>query len=273
MNSAPHIETLSSRGLRTCCWNRHLIGTTTPLLIFNGVGMNFEVLEPMIRQLGNRPVLTLDVPGIGGSPDPTMPYTPQMAASWGSKLLERYGVSQADVMGFSWGGAVAQQFAIQHRNLVRRLVLAAIGPGLPILPGKATYHFHLLDPIWQGQTKDSNLLGAICEADREVVFNDLQKTLTLPTSRGYFFQILALSGWASALALPLINKPSLILMGDEDHIVPMVNGRWLSALIPGSKLETIKGGGHLFMFSHVREVAEPLRAFLETDEQEQRGAA
>lgn len=273
MNPTPYIETLGSRRLRTSCWNRHLIGTTTPLLIFNGVGMNFEVLQPMIGQIRDRPVLTLDMPGIGGSPDASIPYTPQMAANWGRKLLMRHGIEQADIMGFSWGGAVAQQFAIQYRNRVRRLVLAAIGPGLPILPGKATYHFHLLDPIWQGQTRDSNLLGAISDADREVVLNDLQKTLTLPTSKGYFFQILALSGWASALALPLINKPALILMGDEDHIVPLVNGRWLSALLPGSKLEIVKGGGHLFMFSHVREVLGPLCDFLEMDGQEQRGAA
>lgn len=271
--NTPLIETLGSRRLRTACWNRHLIGTATPLLIFNGVGMNFEVLEPLAGELGNRPVLTLDMPGIGGSPDPAMPYTPQMAASWGKKLLERHNIEQADIMGFSWGGAIAQQFAIQYPRLVRRLVLAAIGPGLPIIPGQATYHFHLMDPIWKGQTSESNLLGAVSPADRKVVMDDLLARLTPPSSTGYFYQILALSGWSSALALPLMNKDTLIIMGDEDHIIPLVNGRWLSALIPSSRLEVIKGGGHLFMFSHLKELMVHLRPFLEMDGQAHQGAA
>jgi len=271
--NAPFIETLGSRRLRTACWNRHLIGTATPLLIFNGVGMNLEVLEPMVREIRDRPVLTLDMPGIGGSPDPTIPYTPQMAASWGKKLLARHNVERADVMGFSWGGAIAQQFAIQYSGRVGKLILAAIGPGLPILPGQATYHFHLMDPIWNGQTAESNLLGAVSASDRQVVMDDLLARLTPPSSTGYFYQILALSGWASAPALPLVNKDTLIIMGDEDHIIPMVNGRWLSALISSSRLVVINGGGHLFMFSHISELMGHLRPFLEMDGQAHQGAA
>jgi pimeloyl-ACP methyl ester carboxylesterase len=267
------IESLGSRRLRTACWNRHLIGTATPLLIFNGVGMNLEVLEPLVSELRDRPILTLDMPGIGGSPDPSIPYSPQMAASWGKQLLTRYGIEQADVMGFSWGGAIAQQFAIQYPRRVRKLVLAAIGPGLPIIPGQATYHFHLLDPIWNGQTIESKLLGAVSEADRRIVMDDLLARLTLPSSSGYFYQILALSGWVSAPALPLVSKQTLILMGDEDHIIPLVNGRWLSALIPSSRLEVIKGGGHLFMFSHIKELLAHMLPFLEMDGQLRQGAA
>jgi pimeloyl-ACP methyl ester carboxylesterase len=273
LTPSPILESMGARRLRTACWNRHLIGTATPLLIFNGVGMNLEVLEPLVAEIHDRPVLSLDMPGIGGSPEPRIPYSPQMAASWGKKLLTRYGLDKADVMGFSWGGAIAQQFAIQYPGLTSKLMLAGIGPGLPILPGQATYHFHLLDPLWNGQASQSHLLGAVSSADRQIILDDFFARLTPPSSSGYLYQILALSGWISAPALPLLNKRTLILMGDEDHIIPLVNGRWLAALIPSSHLVVIKGGGHLFMFSHVKELLSHLGPFLEMDRQVHQGAA
>lgn len=273
MNSAPSLGHFGTRRLRFCLWNGNRLGAATPLLVFNGVGMNLEVLEPLAASLPHRPVLTLDMPGVGESPEPKMPYSPQMAASWGAQLLTRHGIKQADVLGFSWGGAIAQQFAMLHPARVRRLALAAIGPGLPILPGQATYHFHLLDPIWKGKYTDSRLLGAVSDADRQVIVDDLHKRMVLPTPGGYLCQLMALSGWSSALGLPLLRKPTLVLVGSEDQIVPPINGRWLAALVPGSQLVTVEGGGHLFMFSHHDTLVRKLRTFLDPGEQEEKLAA
>lgn len=269
----PVMGHFGARRLRFCLWNSHRLGSATPLLVFNGVGMNLEVLEPLGASLSDRPVLTLDMPGVGGSPEPKVPYSPQMAASWGAQLLTRHGIGEADVLGFSWGGAIAQQFAIQHPIRVRRLAVAAIGPGLPILPGKATYHFHLLDPIWKGKYTDSRLLGAVSEADRKVVVEDLYKRMTLPTTRGYLYQIIALSGWSSAMGLPLLRRPTLIMVGSDDQIVPPMNGHWLAAFVPGSELEVIDGGGHLFMFSHHERLVGRLRQFLDPGERVSKLAA
>jgi pimeloyl-ACP methyl ester carboxylesterase len=95
--------------------------------------------------------------------------------------------------------------------------------------------------------------------------------LTPPTRRGYLYQLLAMIGWTSAPALPFLRKPVLIMMGDEDAIVPLANGKILHHLIPGSELEVFEGGGHLFLLSHREQSVSCIRAFL--DREEQRAAA
>jgi pimeloyl-ACP methyl ester carboxylesterase len=71
--------------------------------------------------------------------------------------------------------------------------------------------------------------------------------------------------------LPFLHKPTLIMMGDADAIVPLANGRILHTLIPGSELEVFAGGGHLFLLSHREQSVRCIRAFL--DREEQRKAA
>jgi pimeloyl-ACP methyl ester carboxylesterase len=229
------IESLGLRKIRSGRWNWNQLGKQTPLLIFGGVGMNMEAMAPLAEAMSERPVLMIDMPGIGGSPEPSVPYTPQMAASWGAELLSIYGIRHADVMGFSWGGAIAQQFAIQHRTLLRKLVLAAIGPGLPILPGKASYMAQLGDSLWFQDLGSDAFPGPHTDAERELISSDFRQRMTPPGTRGYLYQVIALAGWSSALALPLINRPALVLMGDKDPIIPLANGRLLSAMLPQIK--------------------------------------
>lgn len=273
MHHSYAMEDIGHRQIRSGRWNWNQLGRQTPLLVFSGVGMNMEAMAPLAEAMPERPVLMMDMPGIGGSPEPTMPYTPQLAALWGAKLLSRYGIRYADVMGFSWGGVIAQQFAIQHQTSLRRLVLAAIGPGLPLLPGKASYMAQISDPLWFQDLDSDAFPGPHSDAEREIISRDFRQSMTPPGTRGYFYQIMALAGWSSALVLPLINRPALVLMGDQDPIVPLANGRLLSAMLPQSRLKVIEDGGHLFLFSHKDASLQHLRDFLQSDGQEHKGAA
>ena len=62
--------------------------------------------------------------------------------------------------------------------------------------------------------------------------------------------------------LPLLDVPTLIMAGDEDQVVPPVNSQFLHALIPGSKLRLIRGGGHMFPFSHRSAFLSEVERFL-----------
>src|SRR5947207_6583597 len=85
---------------------------TPPLLIFNGAGANIELLMPFIDRLEQVEVIVFDIPGTGGSPAPLLPYRLRQMAWLADSLLTRLGYQQqVDVMGISWGGALAQQFA------------------------------------------------------------------------------------------------------------------------------------------------------------------
>ena len=85
-----------------------------------------------------------------------------------------------------------------------------------------------------------------------------------PSPRGYMYQLLCMLGWTSAPALPfLLKQETLIMMGDDDAIVPLANGKFLDMLIPNSELAVFEGGGHLFLLSHREECVETIREFLD----------
>src|SRR6476660_1882472 len=87
-------------------------GTGVPLVLCNGIGASLEVLDPFVAELGqDSTVIRFDVPGTGGSPPSALPYGfPYLAWVLG-RVLSELGVGVVDVLGVSWGGALAQQFA------------------------------------------------------------------------------------------------------------------------------------------------------------------
>ena len=282
---ACRITTLGQRRLRYGIWNEHAISPAIgsevlPLVVFNGIGMNLETLQPLAeavsRAMRGRPILTLDPPGIGGSPGPLVPYTPAMAAGWMAELLDRHGIVQADVLGFSWGGAIAQEFALRHGQRVRRLALAAIGPGWPMIPGNPATLAHLADPRWIAELisnpGQAGFIG-LGPADRAALTPDFLARLKQPGTLGYLYQVAALAGWSSTLRLPLLNTPTLVLMGRKDPIVPHANGRLLATLAPNARLKILNDAGHLFIFSHLQECVRHLQSFMACDTQARKRAA
>jgi len=107
-----------------------------PLLLCNGIGASLELFQPFVDALDpRRPVIRFDMPGIGGSPAPVLPYHLGTLPPLLAGLLDRLGYQQADVLGISWGGGLAQQFALSRPDRVRRLVLVATGTGALMVPG------------------------------------------------------------------------------------------------------------------------------------------
>jgi pimeloyl-ACP methyl ester carboxylesterase len=78
---------------------------------------------------------------------------------------------------------------------------------------------------------------------------------------GYFYQLLAMAGWSSLPWLSTLSQPTLVLMGRDDPLVPVVNGRILAHLIPNARLEIVDDG-HLFMVTRPKEAAERIEKFL-----------
>src|SRR5215467_16153859 len=117
-----------------------------PLLLFNGIGANIELVEPFLDALDGPEAIVFDVPGVGGSPAPWLPYRPWMLARLTAQLLDQLGYAEVDVLGVSWGGALAQQFAFQQASRCRRLILAATSPGHLMIPGRLTVLLKMATP-------------------------------------------------------------------------------------------------------------------------------
>src|SRR5919198_1490376 len=111
--------------------------TRTPLVLANGIGASLELLQPFVDALDpSIEVLRFDVPGVGGSPLPRRPYRLSTLARLLARLLDQLGYLTVDLLGVSWGGGLAQQFALCHRDRCRRLVLVATGTGMLMVPAR-----------------------------------------------------------------------------------------------------------------------------------------
>src|SRR5258708_11915856 len=111
-------------------------GTRTPRLLMNGIGANLELLQPCVDALDPAiEVIRFDVPGVGGSPTPPLPLRFTALAWLAGRMLDALGYKYVDVLGLSWGGGLAQQFAVQHPRRCRRLILVSTGNGAFMVPG------------------------------------------------------------------------------------------------------------------------------------------
>jgi len=236
-----------------------------PLLLFNGIGANIELVEPFLDALDGPEAIIFDVPGVGGSPAPRLPYRPSMLARLSARLLDQLGCAQVDVIGVSWGGALAQQFAFQQARRCRRLVLAATSPGHLMVPGKLTVLLKMAtprrykDPDYM-QRIAGEIYGGAFRGSPELVPKHLRH-VRWASDYGYYLQLIAGFGWSSLPWLRFLTQPTLVIMGTDDPIVPVANGHILAKLIPKARLATIDDG-HLFLVTSPCASAKLVSEFL-----------
>jgi poly(3-hydroxyalkanoate) depolymerase len=241
-----------------------------PLLLCNGIGASLELLQPFVDALDpQRGVIRFDMPGIGGSPAPVIPYHLAASAPLLSGLLDQLGYQRADVLGISWGGGLAQQFALSRADRVRRLVLVATGPGALMVPAHPRVLLRMLtprrhrDPGYAARIA-GELYGGSVRKDPALARDLLHATTRLGQTRGYYYQLISSIGWTSLPRLPKMRQPTLILAGDDDPIIPLVNARIMHRLIPRSELH-IYHGGHLELAADAEGIAPVVEAFLDAD--------
>ena len=265
--SSGHMRTVTVRGRTVRVAVRPGTADWAPLLLCNGIGASLELLQPFVDALDpRREVVRFDMPGVGGSPLPVVPYHMTTLAPLLSGLLDQLGYSRADVLGISWGGGLAQQFAVQRPGLVRRLVLVATAPGALMVPAHPRVLARMLtprrhrDPAYAASIA-GDLYGGSVRDDPSLARDLLHATTRLGPARGYYYQLAAGAGWTSLPLLPLVRQPTLILAGDDDPIIPLANARIMHRLIPRSQLH-IYPGGHLDLVTQAASLAPVVDAFL-----------
>jgi poly(3-hydroxyalkanoate) depolymerase len=241
--------------------------TRTPLVLANGIGASLELLQPFVDALDpSIEVVRFDVPGVGGSPLPRLPYRLPSLARLVARLLDRLGYATVDLLGISWGGALAQQFALGQRDRCRRLVLVATGTGMLMVPGRPRVLARMatprryLDPGYAERIA-AELYGGTIREDPGRARALLHGRTRVGPRRGYLYQLAAGAGWSSLPVLPLIRQPTLLLAGDDDPIVRLVNARIMRRLLPEAELH-VYHGGHLGLLTEAAELAPVVDRFL-----------
>jgi poly(3-hydroxyalkanoate) depolymerase len=253
----------------------HLVRVSTrgegrPLLLIMGLGGNIEMWDPLERALTRRGVQTIayDASGTGESPPRVIPQGMHGLARQAAHVLDALGQPDADVLGVSFGGAVAQELTLANPHRVRRLVLASTTCGLGAVPGNPVALALLATPLRYYSPGflrlTANVLYGPGAADHEGLFRSQinARRARPPSVWGYFGQLVAGISWSSLPWLHRIRQPTLVLSGAADPIVPPINARVLAGRIPNAELEIVPGAGHLLLMEHAEPVAERIATFL-----------
>jgi pimeloyl-ACP methyl ester carboxylesterase len=252
------------------------VGRGRPLLLLNGTASPMAEWDPALLAglARDRRVIVLDYPGLGSSGPAPGRWTFPAAADWIDGFLAQVVPGQrVDVLGWSMGGFIAQQLAIQHPDRVRRLVLAATNPG-----GPGT----VLGPRWvqevdsAGDSLDAYLLTNFPAGQRNAGRRFVERVDACLDSGDYppdrvpaatrRAMVDAEDPWlrstANVAALVTVAAPTLVITGRDDVVTPPANSRLLARAIPGSKLRLVPDAGHSFLFQRPKAAARSIAAFL-----------
>jgi poly(3-hydroxyalkanoate) depolymerase len=244
------------------------MGTGVPLVLCNGIGASLEVLDPLVEHLNpDTTVVRFDVPGTGASPDSPLPYGfPYLAAVLGGLLkklsLDGQGI---DILGLSWGGGLAQQFAFQNPRRCRRMILVSTGTGAIMVPGRPAVLAKMLTPRrfldhHYAATIAGDLYGGTVRSDPSVIEKLFDRQLMAGSRVGYLHQLLAGMVWTSIFALPFVRQETLIVAGLDDPIVPVANAKIMARLLPHATVH-LHSGGHVDLITNADELAPVIESF------------
>jgi poly(3-hydroxyoctanoate) depolymerase len=247
-------------------------GEGSPLLLIMGLGGNIEMWEPLERELNARGVQTIayDASGTGESPTRLVPQRMPGLARQAAHILDALGHPDAGVLGVSFGGAVAQELTLADPHRVRRLVLASTTCGVGGVPGNPLALSLLATPLrYYSPTflrLTANMLyGPTTGENGDLLREQIDARRARPPKLwGYIGQLAAAAGWTSLPWLHRLRTPTLVLTGGADPIVPPVNGRILTARIPGAELHVVPGAGHLLLMDRAEECAATIAEFLKS---------
>ncbi len=231
---AVEYEVIGARGVRV---RMRVEGTGEPLLLLNGLARPLESWQPFANALTGRTLVSFDALGSGRSPTPLLPLSIPGLARVAVSVIDAAGLGAVDVLGFSYGGVVAQQLATRSPSRVRRLVLAATSCGVGATPGSQDLLSSLRPPSW----------GA---------------SWPRPDARGLWWHTMAISSWSSIGLLGLIQAPTLVVGGAYDRVVPPVNSSALASRIPGAQATVLPAGHDLQRADVAGLLASEVQSFL-----------
>jgi pimeloyl-ACP methyl ester carboxylesterase len=240
-------------------------GSGPPLLLVHGLMVTGEMFAPGIEHFATRHrVIVPDLRGHGQSRRMPPPYTTAQLASDLSRLLDHLGIDSTAVLGYSQGGAIAQQLVLDHPKRCDRLVLAC------------TYAFNMATTREWLEGHLAPLLIRVLGMRRLANLVVSQSMLQLDKERADGLagliadqdRMLMLTAWKETMAfdsrkrLAEIRCPTLVIAGSNDQGVPIHHATMLHDGIHGSQLVIIDGADHALIWTHTDELVRVTDEFL-----------
>jgi pimeloyl-ACP methyl ester carboxylesterase len=262
-------------------YRRFGAGSGLPLLClqhFTGTLDNWDpaVTDPLASR---REVILFESAGIGRSSG-SVPNTITGMAAHALAFVDGLGIATCDVLGFSLGGMVAQQMALQRPSIFRRMVLVGTAPrgGEDIMhlekPGLAKF---LNDPSLQGYAILQKIFFASSEPSQAAGAAFIERLMQRSEDREPISgpavaqaQMAAFREWEQVSGerfsdLKKIHHPTLVVNGVYDEMIPVSNSYWLSAHLPNAVLLTYPDSGHGSLFQFNESFTRQAAAFLASE--------
>jgi poly(3-hydroxyoctanoate) depolymerase len=234
-------------------------GEGPPPLLIHGLGAPLELWRPLEPFLGDFQTVTFDPPGAGLSTTPEGPFGMDRFAEVAEDILSHVGLDSANVLGFSFGGMIAQELAHRCPERVERLVLCSSVyrctsnlTGAMTLAGRRLAH-----PVNVGTPVGDRTAARAASVRQLYTFAKLR-----PSGRGVYVQLRAAMMWSSLPWLDQIDMPALVIAGGDDPIIPLSQSRTIAARIPNCRLQVIPGAGHLWTLKQPHRAARLIGSFL-----------
>jgi pimeloyl-ACP methyl ester carboxylesterase len=255
-------------------------GEGAPLVLVPGFGAGVWIWYRQIPALAEKfRVIAFDPRGVSRSPAAGGELSTRLLADDVAALLDALNVESAHVLGGSFGGFVAQEFALAHPSRTRSLILCCTsfgGPGhRPPRPETLAAIASTKGLNTQARVRQNLLLAFSprfaaqepAEVERVVRLRDENHV----PEHVYLQQLQAAVSFDARPRVAQIEAPALVITGDEDAIVPHENSLNLAALIPGARLRVVSGGSHAFFIERPEEFNRAVAEFVEQVEGQKSG--
>jgi pimeloyl-ACP methyl ester carboxylesterase len=245
-------------------------GEGPPVLLLPGLGMSAATWAAAGARLArSRRAIYADPRGSGESDTPDQPYTGPLVAADMAAVLDDAGVEQADVVGMSMGGMIAQHLALEQPERVRTLTLVSTYAATDEWTARVLDERRWL--IDQGglaaQFRLSIFFVFSPQAFREMpdFIHALETRLAEhpPDERAYRRQLEFCRSHDTAARLGGLRMPTLVIVGSHDVLTSPILARELTELVPGARYEEIAGSSHGMIWEHSDRIAELLLGFLD----------
>ena len=249
-------------------------GAGAPVVLVPGFGAGMWIWYRQAPALARRfRVISFDPRGVSRSAGAGAGdgLSTRLLADDVAALLDELGVRDAHVLGGSFGGFVAQEFALAYPGRTRSLVLCCTSSGGA---GHRPPRPETLDAIASTKGLNTqervrqNLLLAFSPRFAAAEPDEVERVVRLRDENHvpeavYLAQLRAAVGFDASARAALVRAPTLVITGDADDIVPHENSRYLAALIPGARLRVVAGGSHAFFIERHEEFNRAVAEFIE----------
>ena len=241
-------------------------GGGVPLVLIHGLADRDESWAPMLKRLKRAGfhVYAPDLLGYGRSPKPENgDYSISGEEQFVAEFVQALGLQKPDVGGWSMGGWIALKLALDHPDMVERVVVYDSAGLRSNTPGAGS-SFAIKTP------EDVNRLVALMEPGSkplpDFVGRDAVRRFesTAPTTNR---NLAAMQTGSDLLdsRLAQLTQPLLIVWGSEDHLIPLAMGQAMHRLVPSSELDILEGCGHLSPLGCSQRAASATADFLKSD--------